>query len=429
MSKFIWPSGSLCSLNRQRIHCRLIGRCLAVLVVLTQPNASASGDPGRQVEIGDGESTWTGSIVARNQASCFLLDGFGELHELSIPKLKSFRVIAPRFSPATDSEFRERLLTDFPGDYEVAKFGHYVVCAGRGRARDYASLFDQTYRQITHFYRLRGFEIRDPATPLVGVVVLSGQEFRRCCEADGMEWTSTLHGYYSLRTNRVVLFDSPPEPAAVAQPERTGAIRKTSSRPEEPATPPDDDSSAGQRIGRSAWPAQGHFAIPAHTSSTIIHETTHQVSFNVGIHSRTGSTPLWLVEGLATVLEAPGMRSRAPSTDPDSEINHDRLEWYATQYEPRQQPGDLQQLIASEEPFRLRTLDAYSQSWALVWYLTENPVRARKFAVYLKTLAARDPFDDYSPDERLADFQAHFGDLARTEVQLRRRIDDVINAP
>ena len=31
--------------------------------------------------------------------------------------------------------------------------------------------------------------------------------------------------------------------------------------------------------------------------STIVHETTHQVAFNTGLHSRIGQTPKWVIEG------------------------------------------------------------------------------------------------------------------------------------
>jgi hypothetical protein len=164
-------------------------------------------------------------------------------------------------------------------------------------------------------------------------------------------------------------------------------------------------------------------SVTGQTADIIIHEGTHQVGFNVGIHSRLGTTPRWIVEGLATVLEPPGLRSRGKSGK--DKINDERLSWFLEDYSQRRTPGDLAKLIASDDLFASQSLDAYSLAWSLTYFLTENPARAGKFAKYLKKVADRNPLHVYSAKERINDFQEIFGDLSRLEVDLLRSMERI----
>ena len=65
-------------------------------------------------------------------------------------------------------------------------------------------------------------------------------------------------------------------------------------------------------------------AVSGDTANTIIHETTHQVGYNIGVHSRLGGTPIWIVEGLATVLEPSGMREKTGRQLQQGRINQER---------------------------------------------------------------------------------------------------------
>ena len=46
-------------------------------------------------------------------------------------------------------------------------------------------------------------------------------------------------------------------------------------------------------------------------AAVLIHEATHQMAFNTGVHSRFCPPPTWLAEGLAMLFEAPGVHDRA----------------------------------------------------------------------------------------------------------------------
>ena len=41
--------------------------------------------------------------------------------------------------------------------------------------------------------------------------------------------------------------------------------------------------------------------------ATLVHEATHQLAFNAGLHVRLSPTPVWLSEGIATYFETPDL--------------------------------------------------------------------------------------------------------------------------
>jgi hypothetical protein len=325
---------------------------------------------------------------------------FGRQAQLPIGNLKTFNVVAESFRPASQSEFRRMLQAEFGSEYEVSTSKHYVVCGARGRSQSYATLFEEIFSQVDSFYALRGFKTSKPATPLVALVLKDQDAFKKYCEADQMEWREGLRGYYSLTSNRIAMYD---------RPEMFQTVQAM----------PDSNLAMPQSAISVAYAS----AVAGETADTIIHEATHQVGFNIGIHSRIGGTPAWVLEGMATVLEAPGMRSRKDLQDPSSRLNSERLHWFKTEYEQRRQPGDIAKLIASDDMFSNQTLDAYSAAWAFTWFLTESPARARLFSKYLKVVSERDPLESYTAEQRLADFQKVFGDISRVEVDFVRALD------
>ena len=69
--------------------------------------------------------------------------------------------------------------------------------------------------------------------------------------------------------------------------------------------------------------------------------------------------------------------------------------------------------------FESSILDAYSQAWALSYFLIET--RPAKYVKYLKRIAQRDPLKSYPPEERLSDFKSAFGDdLEKLETSMLR---------
>lgn len=165
-------------------------------------------------------------------------------------------------------------------------------------------------------------------------------------------------------------------------------------------------------------------SIEASLKDTMIHEATHQAAFNTGLHSRIGANPVWMVEGLATVFEAPGVRSSRNDSGVKSRINRERLMWFGNFVKERRKPQSLEAFLAADDLFRANPLDAYSQAWALTFYLFET--RPRNYAEYLRTVAGRNPLELYTPEARVADFKKAISqDLKLLEAEFLRFIADI----
>ena len=355
-----------------------------------------AGESTRLVELSDQNSSYEGKLIAKTPSHVCIMDRFGLMTALEIKSLKSFKVVAGRYSPVSSIGLQQSLKKQLPPGYEIAASAHYVVMGRKGKAADYAKLFEEVYRQIDTFFSVRGFETHPPEMPMVAFVFGTQAEFKAYCEAQNDQNMTKMRGYYSPKTNRVAMYEDP-----------SRIIRVSAGVSDEELIP---------LRGESAFAS-----VTGQTADVIIHEGTHQVGFNVGIHSRLGTTPRWIVEGLATVLEPPGIRSRGKAGK--DKINEERLSWFQEDYSQRRKPGDLAKVIASDDLFGSQSLDAYSLAWSLTYFLTENPARAGKFAKYLKKVSERNPLHVYSAKERLSDFQEVFGDIARIEVDLVRSVE------
>lgn len=384
------PMYILTSLQKLRLSVLSLLTCGVFLLI------SSPGFAGGHVRLSDGQNEYEGKVLALSQSRCSLLDKQGKLVHLNVKSLKSFEKVSSRYQPHSTSTFRQELRKEFPG-YEIVGSTRYLVCGPRGSASKYSKLFDSIYRDVEQFYRVRGFRVVTPEVPLVAIVFGSQQEFVQYCMRDNVTPSSTLMGYYSLVSNRVALFDEGNSVASTI----------------------DFPTTSNNRYSNILAAA----GIAGDTANTIIHETTHQVGYNIGVHSRLGNTPIWLVEGLATALEPNGMRSTRGRNLLSDRLNSERANWFARRHRPTRIAGNLALLVASDEYFHRQVLNSYSESWAFTFFLLETPAKRQQLVKYLQTLANRDAAKPYSGRERLKDFQAAFGDISRLEVEFLRYMD------
>lgn len=329
-------------------------------------------EPIALLELKIGNERMEGRIAAHDEQKCWLFRRDGQLASFLTDDVTDFHEIQPRFRPFSLIEVRDRLQTEFGRNFEVKTTIHYVVVARHGTAAGYATLFERIYRQFHTYFTTRGFHIAEPEFPLIAVVLPDEQSFIDYCVAEGAKPQAGLTGFYLTSSNRVALYDR----AATGQ-----------------STVEDVDD-------------------------TVIHEGTHQVAFNTGVHSRIGTSPQWLVEGLATLFEADRIRQRVVGTGAIDRVNPERLTWFR-QYRTRRPRNSLEAFLRTDTLFKKSTLDAYSQAWALTFYLAES--RPAEFASYLKAVAGRNPLEPYDEDARLKDFKSAFGnDLEFIELGMLR---------
>ncbi|MCH7687451.1 MAG: DUF1570 domain-containing protein [Planctomycetes bacterium] len=364
---------------------------LACVVILLAASAESFAAKPKLLELKLDNETIQGKMVAHNQSLCWLMERDGNLRQIELRNVTEFRTLSNGFRRMKVAEFRKQLRREFKKPYEIKSTQHYVVCATTGKAKQYAQLFETIYRTFTRHISARGFRISKPDFPLVAIVFPDFKSFREYSRKVGVRAFPGLKGYYLPTTNRVALYDDGNEDVAL------------------------DVNPLPQHALRRYARIRGNF------KETLIHEATHQVAFNVGLHSRIGESPVWVVEGLATIFEAPGIRDRSHG-EPKSRINPYRFLSFKEFVKKRRKQKSLADFIKSDTLFRRSILDAYAQAWALSFYLIET--RPAKYMQYLKTIAKRDPLKPYTPEERLSDFTNTFGeDLNMFETALIRYID------
>ncbi len=351
------------------------------------------------VELATDTESHVGKSVVHNQQICWLADGDGRYESIRLSEVKSFRELGAVFRPKSAVELRAELLKKYRGDYEVAIKGQYVVCAPLGKAKAYAELFDQVARSFSVYFSRRGFRQQSLEFPLVALVLKSQNDFLEYCVADKQQPSKLLQGYYHPHSNRVVLFDTPTLTTELSNP-----FEKQKGLP---------------------------FELPERFASvyggprdTMIHEAIHQLAFNSGLHSRIGRNPRWIVEGLAMILEVDDNRANAIGSV-KKRVNESRLNWFL-KYRSKVRTETIAEFVADDERyFKQNVLNAYAQAWALTYFLAET--RSSEYAQYLTRVSARDPLSAaYSPSDRLADFQASFGnDLPLLEVKFMRFVDSL----
>ena len=323
--------------------------------------------------------TLEGQPLHWSATQMLLLGRDGQLHEFN-PKLARDAVkTGGRFAPYTASDMKMALEHEFGNKFEVSSIRHYLVVHPRGERDLWAGRFEDLYKRFEHYFGVRGFDLKEPQFPLVAVVFRNQAEYMRYAAASGSPMHPNTLGHYDPLTNRVFLFDVT-----------------------------DNTKSAN-------W---------SENADTIIHEATHQMAFNTGVHRRFAAAPRWLVEGLATMFEAPGVwNARSDHTQADR-VNRGRLAGFRDYAAKRRQPGALAALITSDDAFRSDPEGAYAEAWALAFYLCET--QPRLFAEYLKKTASRPMFSSYSPAERMADFQSVFGNETKIfESKFLRYMQDV----
>jgi hypothetical protein len=309
-----------------------------------------------------------------------LLARDGRLIEFDPSDARNFRQTDQPFRSLTDTQIRGSLQRELGQAFEVSTTGHYVVAHPAGERDKWSPRFEEIYRSFCHYFRIRGFELEEPQFPLVAVVWGTESDFTQYALEQGTNVADGSVGYYWPVTNRISLFDMSRGDA--------------------------DDAT---------W---------EENKATIIHETAHQVAFNTGIHNRFAPSPFWIVEGLGTHFESPGVWDPRNHPNDRERINRGRLADFRAALKGRESPGRLAELINSDQLFHRDPGTAYAESWALTFYLIET--QPRDYARYLKLVAQNPSFTSYESNDRLTDFCDIFGtNLALFDAKFLRFMDKV----
>lgn len=286
----------------------------------------------------------------------------GYLLETQPGRIKNPTVL-PRFKPMSQGEMRGALLREFGKSFEVTGTGSFLIVHPRGARDLWANRFEDLYRSMVHFFKTRGFPMKRPQFPLVGVVFYSRSQYIDYCRRVLKENASSTYGLYTPMSNRIYLFDA--------------------------------------TMGSGSKSAQWEENI-----ATVMHEAAHQTAFNTGIHQRGALTPAWMAEGLGCLFEARGIYNSFSYKNQKDRINRGRLADYR-RLVGKNAASLISSYIASDKSFRSDPARGYATAWALTFYLSER--QPRDYIRYLKTVAKREPFQPYSQKQRILEFTRVFG--------------------
>jgi hypothetical protein len=345
------------------------------------------------------EHSVAGKIVVRAQDGGLLLLGRdGTLWSIEPKELISELQDDEPFEPLSPDELSVQLLGELPEGFEVYTTKHYLICHNTSRA--YAAwcgaLYERLYGAFTNYWTRKGMKLHEAEFPLVAIVFNSRPAYVKFTSTELGESAGSIVGYYSLRTNRITMYDLTGLESLRGANDRRGSAAQINRVLSQPA--------AEQVV------------------ATIVHEATHQIAFNSGLQTRFADIPLWVSEGLAVYFETPDLQS-ARGWRGIGSVNGSRLAKFR-EFRASRGPQSLESLIADDARLRdARTaLDAYAEAWALNHYLLQK--RPREYLAYLQTLAAKRPLLWDAPEARLREFRDAFGDdLDELDADFLRHVD------
>ncbi len=267
-------------------------------------------------------------------------------------------ILKDRFHSIERNELAQQLRAEFGRNYLVKNDAPYLIVARSEHIEAWSKRFLSLFHAFKHYCATHAIPTREIEFPLVAVVFGSRSEFMRYANSSGTKLPEHCAGYYFSDSNRILLYES-------------------------------TDTSTKE------------------TQTTICHEATHQLAFNMGLHQRRAATPLWLIEGLATMFESPllsGLQSRGgKSLWPASR----QATWQALSKRPESVQRLVTGLIHNDLAFESDFQNAYTIAWAMTAYLSQR--NSQQFGLYMQYVGNLTPFQDYGAAQRVADFQSAFG--------------------
>ena len=353
------------------------------------------------VQKSGGEVEVAGKIqVEAADGGVLLLARDGVLWPVPKEELVSRRSDDTPFTPLSRDELSKKLLQELPEGFKIHATKHYLICYNTSPA--YATwvggLFERLLGAFTIYWSRRGFELHEPVFALVAIVFDRQSEFAEYSRGDlGEGGANSIIGYYSLSTNRVIMYDLTGVEEVGAKGARTSAARinQILSQP---------------RAER--------------TVATIIHEATHQIAYNSGLQVRYADIPFWVSEGIAIYFETPDLQSTKGWRNIGG-VN--QLNLFNFRKSLRDRPANsLDLLLTDDKRFRdpATMSSAYAESWALNYFLLRS--RADQYIAYLKKQSEQSPLVPVSGEERLEQFKAAFGkDLQAFDAEFLRYMRSV----
>lgn len=379
-----------------RTFCRL----LTTLLALSQFSSALAVE--RVLVNFDGRhQKLAGKVVEEDSAGSMLLEtDEGGMWVLMADTILERESDTEPMVPLDKEQLAERLLQEMGPGFQMHESKHYVVVFNTTRvyAKWCSSLLEKLQRSFIYFWKKRGADVKAPRQPLAVLIFNNKASYIAHAKAELGAAAGNAIGYYSLQTNRIVMYDLTGSQAMLRESTNRGSMKDISRLVQHPRAEP--------------------------LVATIIHEATHQIAYNCGLQKRFVDNPVWLSEGMAAYFETPDLASNRMWTGTDK-VNPDRWDRFRKNVRFGT-AANLKTLISDDERLRhpRTAVDGYAEAWAWNYFLIKwHP---KKYAKYLKTIADKPLLTKDDRTTRLTDFQAHFGDdLQELEAEFIRRMSKI----
>jgi len=331
----------------------------------SNPNVSPTREDvlqsARTIQLVAGGKMLYGKPLAWDSQQLVVMAKNGFMHYIPWHQQSSLSATQDHFVANSHQEMEIQLRQEFGSQFSVFRSTNFLVVQPSNNRKDWALKMQQFYGSAQTYFSIRQLPLRRPKFPLVAIVLPNRNSMLRYAQQNGDPVSGNFLAYYSIKSNRVILYDEP------------------------------DSESLD--------------------IATVFHEALHQIAFNTGIHFRTATPPRWLAEGIATAFESPGMYDHLRSRERKDRINTVMLQHVKIYAKDETFASDIQSLIANDDLFEQDPTKAYALSWAIAFHHMETG--PQQFMHFLKATNNRKPFDEHGHRDRLSDFSL----LAQTGIQ------------
>lgn len=363
----------------RRFASLLLSACSLYSACLFANEEIVYSEKGRRITV-------EGRLLFEFPTDLILMARDGRIHRIAVKDISHRVDNEKEFVPVSQKELEEQLAGEFPksaGFNILSRSKRYTIVYATSRA--YAEwcqrLFDQLYDSYLRFWKQRGIPLDKHEFPLVAIIFANPGDFNRYALRD--IGGGGMAAYYNKMTNRIVLCNLEGIETFLADQTRRATASQIDAFLERP--------------------------LAAFNIATIIHEATHQVGFNCGMHERIGVMPLWICEGLAMLHEVPN-RDAKNGWNITLKTNHYRLEHIA-KYNPHPADKPLEKMIRDDalfsRPDKDVVLSNYALAWGLTYYLAKR--KEKDLSRYLIKVGNKSVLSPDTPEERMKDFEECFG--------------------
>jgi len=368
---------------------RLIATIASIFCLVLTVEATADTLTFRH--LGD-KVTRPGTVTTKYQDGTVLLEGLDtQLYLIPPSDIIDWQNKKTPLKPWSREQLRAALRKEYGGDFAVQLTSHYAIVydCDPALAEQAATLLERAYAVFRARFAHRGaFVFEDLRQPLIAIIFKSRREYLDATKQDLGSTLGWSAGLYAQTTNRFYMFDA-----------SEGAFNRKA------------EVVTGGKTRKAS-------SLDGASIEVIVHEGTHQLAFNFGIHTRRAANPVWFVEGLATYFEASDADS-AEGWSRAGELNPGRLAQFQSIME-KLPKGFLDTLVTRDQLFHDPSTNgnAYAEAWALTYFLMRT--KQTGYVRYVRANQAHGLMP-FGAKERLEDFKKAFGTTpSGMEVEFRR---------